>query len=403
MEMQSYQRRTWAEIDLDALENNYKELRERIAASTKLCCVVKADGYGHGAVELSRLYERLGADWLAVSNVEEALQLREAGIGTSILVRGYTPPKAAAFLAEYNVSQCVMSYEYGEALAEEARRAGVSVRIHIKLDTGMGRIGFSCKASEGNAASIEMQRRSIDEICKLSRTDGLVPEGIFTHFSSADEGEEGDEYTRDQLEYFNSAVRELSARGVTFEIRHAAASSAIIDHPEAELDMVRAGIALYGISPSDSIRGDTSGLVPAMKLKTVVLQVKPLLEGEYVSYGRTYQADRDLTVATLPIGYADGFLRRNSKIGTELEIKGRRAKLIGRVCMDQCVIDISDVEGVEVGDEVTVFGGEVSVEELARLNRTIPYEIFCGLSKRIPRVYLSGGEVCRIDDHIFNL
>lgn len=403
MEMQSYQRRTWAEIDLDALENNYRVLRERISPSTKLCCVVKADGYGHGAVELSKLYERLGADWLAVSNVEEALQLREAGIGTRILVLGYTPPKAAAFLAKYNVSQCVMSLEYGEELAREAQIAGVRVRIHVKLDTGMGRIGFSCKACEENPASKEMQMRSINEICELSRADGLVPEGIFTHFACADEGDEGDEYTRDQLKSFNEVVKALEARGVSFGIRHASASSAIIDHPEAELDMVRAGIALYGISPSDSIRGDTSSLIPAMKLKTVVLQTKPLLEGEYVSYGRTYQAERDLTVATLPIGYADGFLRRNSKIGTELEIKGKRARLIGRVCMDQCVIDISDVEGVHVGDEVTVFGGKITVEELARLNRTIPYEIFCGISRRIPRIYISGGKVSHIADYILDM
>lgn len=403
MKMQSYHRRTWAEIDLDALENNYKTLRSEISPSTKMCCVVKADGYGHGAIELSKLYERLGADWLAVSNVEEALQLREAGIKTSILVLGYTPPEAAAFLAQYNVSQCVMSREYGELLALEAERARAKVKIHIKLDTGMGRIGFSCKAREDLSESAEMQKRSIKEICDVCRMNGLVPEGIFTHFSSADEGEEGDEYTADQLNRFNTVVGELKNLGVEFELRHAAASSAILDHPEAELDMVRAGIVLYGISPSDSIRKSTAALVPAMKLKTVVLQVKELLMGEYVSYGRTYQADQRRTVATLPIGYADGFLRRNSKIGTELEICGRRATLIGRVCMDQCVIDISDIDDVKVGDEVTVFGGIITVEELARLNRTIPYEIFCGLSKRIPRVYLKGGEVASIDDHIFNL
>ena len=403
MKMQSYHRRTWAEIDLDALENNYKVLRRRVLPSTKICCVVKADGYGHGAVELSRLYERLGADWLAVSNVEEALQLREAGIKTSILVLGYTPPEAAAFLAQYGVSQCVMSYEYGAALATEAQRAHVSVRIHIKLDTGMGRIGFSCKARDDLSESVAMQDRSVDEICQICKMEGLLPEGIFTHFSSADEGEEGDEYTADQLFRFNTVVNELRCRGIEFELRHAAASSAIIDHPEAALDMVRAGIVLYGISPSDSIRGSTSELLPAMKLKTVVLQVKELLFGEYVSYGRTYQAEEKRTVATLPIGYADGFLRRNSKIGTELEINGRRAALIGRVCMDQCVIDITDVEGVKAGDEVTVFGGLITVEALARLNRTIPYEIFCGLSKRIPRVYLKGGEVSSVDDHIFNL
>lgn len=403
MQMQSYQRRTWAEIDLDALQNNYAAIRKRVPDGTGICCVVKADGYGHGAVEVSRLYESLGADWLAVSNVEEALQLREAGIKTKALVLGYTPPEAAAFLARYNVSQCVMSREYGEALAKEAEAAGVSVKIHIKLDTGMGRIGFSCKETDDSPESKAAFLRSVDEISLICGKRGLVAEGIFTHFASADEGDEGDDYTAYQLENFNRAVGLLEKRGVRFEIKHAAASSAMLDHPEARFDMVRVGIALYGIMPSDQIRNKAEGLLPAMKLKTVVLQVKELLPGEYVSYGRTYQAEEKRIVATIPIGYADGFLRRNSRIGTELEIKGKRAKLIGRVCMDVCVIDITDVGEVKTGDEVTVFGGLVSVGELAALNRTIPYEIFCGLSKRIPRVYVKNGEILRVDDYIFNL
>lgn len=401
--MQSYQRRTWAEIDLDALESNYKALRAMTSDKTLFCCVVKADGYGHGAVEISKLYERLGAEWLAVSNVEEALQLREAGIKTDILVLGYTPPKSAAFLAKYNVTQCVMSSEYGMALAAEAKAARSPVKIHIKLDTGMGRIGFPCKALKFDPESIAAQKRSIDEIADVCRAEWLIPEGIFTHFSSADEGEEGDEYTNEQIEHFNSAIAELCARGIDFKIKHASASSAILDHPEANFDMVRCGIALYGLYPSDSIRRKVDGLKPAMKLKTVVLQVKELLDGEYVSYGRTYQAEGKRTVATLPIGYADGFLRRNSKIGTELEIKGKRARLTGRVCMDQCVIDISEIDGVKMGDEVTVFGGIISVGELARLNRTIPYEIFCGLSQRIPRVYISDNNIVHITDYILSL
>lgn len=403
MDMQSYQRRTWAEVDLGALEDNYFALRKRVPENTGICCVVKADGYGHGAVEISRLYEALGAEWLAVSNVEEALQLREAGIKTRILVLGYTPPPATAFLAKYNVSQCVMSYEYGLSIAREAREAGVSVNIHVKLDTGMGRIGFPCKTRDDCPEANEAYERSIDEISSLFGEEGLSPEGIFTHFSSADEGDEGDEYTEYQLNNFNRAIKALDERGVRFSISHASASSAILDHPEASFDLVRCGIALYGVLPSDSIRASEIELRPAMKLKTVVIQVKELYEGEYVSYGRTYQADEKRIVATVPIGYADGFLRRNSKIGTALEIKGCRARLIGRVCMDQCVIDVSDVDGVKEGDEVTVFGGAVSVEELARLNLTIPYEIFCGLSKRIPRVYIKDGEIVHIDDHIFNL
>lgn len=403
MEMQSYQRRTWAEIDLSALEDNYAVLRRRIPEGTAICCVVKADGYGHGAVEISRLYESLGADWLAVSNVEEALQLREAGIKTRILVLGYTPPAAAAFLSEYRISQCVMSLEYGRALATQARGAGVTVNVHIKLDTGMGRIGFPCKPREDSPEANAAYGRSLDEIAEISREEGLFPEGVFTHFSSADEGWEGDEYTAYQLDNFKRTLSALAERGIEFGIRHAAASSAVLDHPDTAFDMVRCGIALYGVLPSDSIRADADGLRSAMKLKTVVIQVKELYEGESVSYGRTYQADEKRTVATLPIGYADGFPRRNSSRGTELEINGKRARLIGRVCMDQCIIDVTDVGGVRAGDEVTVFGGEVSVEELAALNHTIPYEIFCSLSKRIPRVYVRDGEILHVDDHIFNL
>jgi alanine racemase len=369
------------------------KLRERVPNGAKTCCVIKADAYGHGASAVAKRLEKAGADFFAVSNIDEALELSYNHISLPILILGYTPPMRAKELSVNNISQCVYSSEYADLLEQSAREGGFKISVHIKIDSGMGRLGFVFRHDE----------EFFEELIDVCSRDCFVLEGIFTHFSSADEGEEGDEYTAEQLNHFNTVVRELRARGVKFELRHASASSAILDHPEAELDMVRAGIVLYGISPSDSIRKSTDGLMPAMKLKTVVLQVKELLPGEFVSYGRTYQAEEKRTVATLPIGYADGFLRRNSKIGTELEVSGRRAKLIGRVCMDQCVIDISGIDGVRVGDEVTVFGGDITVEELARLNRTIPYEIFCGISRRIPRIYISGGKVSHIADYILDI
>ena len=396
MDLQSYQKRTWAEVDLDILAENLKSLRAKVKNGALLCAVVKADGYGHGAIALSRLYENMGLEWLAVSNVEEALELRESGIKTNILVLGYTPPASAAFLGKYGISQCVMSREYAEELSRSALDAKQRVKIHIKLDTGMGRLGFFAK---NEAATRQAALNDIEYVCSLS---GLVPEGIFTHFSSSDEGDSGEDFTLDQLNSFESAVCELEKRGLRFEIKHAAASAAILDYPSSHFNMVRAGIALYGSLPSDKIKNAVS-LRPAMKLKTVAVQVKKLFKGETLSYGRTYTADKDRIVATIPIGYADGFLRRGSECGVEVELRGKRAAIIGRICMDQCIIDVTDIEGASVGDEVTVFGGIISVEELAARNGTIPYEIYCLLSKRIPRVYLSGGEAVHIVDYILNI
>ena len=401
MELQSYQRRTWAEIDLDAVERNYNSLKGIAPEGVKICCVVKADGYGHGAVELSRHFERLGAEWLAVSNVEEGMALREAGISCRILVLGYTPTSAAEYLARYDISQCVSSLDYAKELSAALKKAGAGVKIHIKLDTGMGRLGFSCKSAiEG----IEGDREgafdaAIDEIKQACCLDGLRAEGIFTHLCCADEGEDGEAYTVAQIESFKAAVGELSALGIEFPIKHASASSGFIDYPWASFDMVRCGISLYGILPSESIRNKV-GLFPAMKLKTVVSQVKELKAGEYVSYGRRFKAESDIMTATLPVGYADGFYRRNSEVGGAIEINGKPARIIGRVCMDQCVVDVSEIEGVKVGDEAIVFGGIISASRLAEMNDTIPYEVLCSLSQRIPRVYLSRGKIVSVVDYL---
>ena len=396
MELQSYQKRAWAEIDLGALAHNYRALRSLSSRGTLFCCVVKANGYGHGAIEISKIYELLGADFLAVSNVEEALQLRDGGIRANILVLGYTPPEAAPYLAKYNISQCIMSLEYARLLSKCAEKAHMKVKAHLKLDTGMGRIGFYAK---GDSAA---RSKALDEISEVFSLKGIEPEGVFSHLASADEGEGGDGYTAGQLEFFRNTVHELSSMGITFKIKHLGASAALLDHRECVFDMPRAGITLLGVLPSSDIRENNVTLHPAMKLKTVVIQVKELPCGEYVNYGRTYVSKDRRILATIPIGYADGLHRCASENGACVEIHGQRAPIVGRICMDQCVIDVTHIDHVTLGDEVTVFGGICSVEELAERCRTIPYEIFCSLSQRIPRVYVSGGKIDEIKDYIIN-
>lgn len=392
----SKRKRFWAEIDLDAAESNFSTIRRGLPSGVKLCCVVKANAYGHGAVYLSRLYERLGADFFAVSNIEEAMQLRDGGISTPILILGYTPVSCAAILAENNISQTVFSPSYARELSQSATSHGVSVKMHIKLDTGMGRIGFDC--THGTEAVLP----SLVEACKLP---GLVPEGIFTHFALADEGEDGESFTRLQYGRFISAVDALAERGITFELRHCANSAASLDYPEYCLDMVRAGVVLYGISPSDKIR-NSAGLIPVMSLRAVISMVKEIDEGDTVSYGCTYRAPSKRLIATVPVGYADGFWRSNAESGTQMLVRGRRVGIVGRVCMDQLMLDVSDVCGVSEGDYVTVIGSDggerIDVSELARNNHTIGYELVCAIGERVPRFYLSNGRIVHVKDSIIS-
>ncbi len=387
--MYGIRRRTWAEIDLNAVDANFYAVRGAISPATKVCCVIKADGYGHGAVTLARRYEGLGADYFAVSNIEEALELRRSGITLPILILGFTPAECAAILARERLSQCVYSYEYGKALAAEAEKEGVSVRIHVKLDTGMGRIGFRGREEWAQAA----------EICRMG---ALIPEGIFTHFAVADENEEGDAYTRKQVDCFAEGVHYLEAQGIRFAIRHCANSAAIFDHPDCHFDMVRAGIVLYGFAPSQRMRA-LPALEPIMTLKTVISHIKTLEAGESVSYGRTYIADRPLRVATVPVGYADGFSRRLGNGRYALKIGNAYAPIVGRVCMDQLMLDVTELS-CSVGDVVTVFGADqkCSADEMARINETINYEISCDVAKRVPRIYLLDGDTVGVMDALIS-
>lgn len=393
--MESYLRRTWAEIDLDAIEQNYELVRAQIKPKTKVCCVVKADAYGHGAERLARTYESLGADWLAVSNLEEAQQIRRAGVSLPILILGYTPPSMAPQLAAGNIAQAVVGPEYAEHLSQAAVKAGVTVRAHIQVDTGMSRVGFFYQDPVRDAGSIGL----MEHACRLP---GLSPEGIFTHFSSADEGGNGKDYTLCQYRNFTDAIQKLQERGICFAIRHCANSAAIFDYPETQLDMVRPGIVLYGLMPSGEMRRRVP-LSPALSLKSTIALVKSVPQGTCVSYGRMFTAERPTIIATVPIGYADGYLRRFSEKGCML-VRGRRAKIIGRICMDQLMLDITDIPGAKSGDEVTAIGCDgdetVSADELAALAGTISYEIICGIGARVPRVYRKGGEETGLLDYL---
>ena len=390
----SKRKRFWAEIDINAAEKNFNLIKNKLNKDTKLCCVVKANAYGHGAVYLSKLYEKLGADFFAVSNIEEAMQLRNNGISTPILILGYTPTSCASILAENNISQSVFSYSYAKELSKSATADGVTVKIHIKLDSGMGRIGFDCIHKR------EEMLQSIVDVCNMQ---GLESEGVFTHFALADDGADGAEFTKLQYERFISAVDELKAHGIEFKIRHCANSATTFEYPEYHLDMVRVGVVLYGLAPSAKVRG-CEELVPVMSLKSVISMIKEIEEGDTVSYGCTFKAEKKAKIATAPVGYADGFWRSNADNGTQMLIRGQRVNIVGRVCMDQLMLDVTNVKGVREGDYITLIGADkdefISADELARNNNTIGYEIICAIGERVPRFYIKDHDIVFVKDNI---
>ncbi len=390
--MKEILRRTWAEIDLDALGQNFWAVRGCTGA--KVCCVIKADAYGHGALRAARELEDLGADWFAVSNMEEALQLREAGVKKPLLVLGFTPAEEAGRLAQRGISQCVFSKEYAKELSLYAQRAGAVVDIHVKIDTGMGRLGFCYQDFDRDEGTI----REIKEVCTLP---GLRAQGAFTHFASADEGAGGDAFTMGQFGCFKELLEALEREGVHFDVRHCANSGAILDYPLCHLDMVRAGVVLYGLYPSGQVR-NRPDLRPVLSLRSVVSHVKEVHPGATISYGRTFTAEKEMRAATIPVGYADGYPRLLSEGGAQVLIRGARCPILGRICMDQLVADVTALEDVKPGDTVTLIGRdgdeEISAGELAAWEGTIHYEVVCALSKRVPRVYIKGGKI----DSVYN-
>ena len=374
--MKQTQTRTWTEIDLSNLEHNYRALRAMLPQGCRFLGVVKADAYGHGAVPVSKRLEQLGAEYLAVACLDEAMELRQAGITTPILILGYTPVERADTLLEGGITQTVYDLDMAKDLSAAAVAAGKTLKIHVKADTGMSRLGWLCAGDYlGEAAD------AIAQVCALP---GLEAEGIYTHFANAD----GDEdYTMLQFTRFLDLLEELKGRGITFAIRHCAASAAALNFPCTHLDMVRPGIALYGHYPDPSCEGlDGPGLRPVMTLKTRVASVKTVPAGTPVSYGCTHVLDRETKLAALTIGYADGLPRLCSD-QLEVLIKGQRARVVGRICMDMCMADVTGLD-VAPGDEVEVFGEHLPIEAMATMAGTIQYELLCAVSPRVHRAYL---------------
>ena len=387
-------KRTWAEISLDNLEHNYRALRARTPQGCKFLGVIKADAYGHGAVPVSGTLSELGCEYLAVSNLEEAVQLRRGGIRTPILILGYTPPEYADTMVFMDLTQEIHSLDYARALEERLRGTNYILNVHLKLDTGMGRIGFLAYG----------EHSELPQLAAFSQLTHLRVEGAFTHFSAADSRREDDErYTALQYARFTSALAELDGCGIRPTLRHCANSAVTILHPEYSLDMVRGGIALYGCAPDVDCEG-LLDLRPVMTLRTTIAQIRDVAAGTPISYGRTFTAPRDLRMAVLPIGYADG-LSRGLSGKVSFRLRGQDVPVIGRICMDMCMVDITSVPDAKVGDELTLFGydedgARVPVERLAEASGTISYEILCTLSKRIARLYYSGGRQSEILQYI---
>ena len=364
---------TRAEIDLTALINNYHTMRAHVGQGVKACCVLKSNAYGHGAVEVARALERAGADYFAVANCNEAYELRRAGILAPILVLGFSPVSAARGLVENDITQCIYSFAEAQAFAEEVVKFGGKLRVHIKLDTGMSRLGFRAHGDEHDELT------SVVQVCQM---DGLDVEGAFTHFSVADEAD-GREFTQLQYGRFLVALDYLRGKGVDFKIRHTCASAGAVAFPEYAMDMARHGLVLYGANPLEY--DCPVSLEPVMTLKTVIAQIKDVYDGDDLCYGRTYKVGRKMKVATLPIGYGDGLLRNKGE-GIAFTVNGRTAPVVGRICMDQCIIDVTDIDCAP-GDEVIVFGkGGQSVEHLSSLSGTIPNEILCRIPRRVAKI-----------------
>lgn len=395
--MYEFMKRTWVQIDLDVLCENYNKIRKAVRPGAEIMAVIKADAYGHGVEFTARELDKAGADRFAVSNLEEALQVRKTGIEKPILILGYTPPEYTRQLAFNNISQAVFNFDYAKRLSENAVKNGVEVAVHIKIDTGMTRIGFIYQDNIRDGSAVD----EVEAACRLS---GLYNEGIFTHFAKADEGERGEAYTRLQFELFTDIIKRLQKRGVDFELHHCCNSAATVCYPEMQLDTVRPGIILYGLQPS-SAQQIKLDLKPVMELKTVVSMVKDVQKDTPVSYGGDFVSQGEMKIATVPVGYADGYPRGLSDKG-EMLINGKRAKIIGRVCMDQLMLDVSGIENISEGLTVTAFGSDggtaITANELAKKIGAINYEITCGISKRVPRVFIKNGKTLGITDYILS-
>lgn len=387
--MKQYQR-VYAKIDLDALHANMEAMHENIEAGTKMFAVIKTDAYGHGAVPLARELE--GLDYLfgfCVATVEEGVELRQAGIQKPILILGYTFPQQYETVVDAKLSPAVFTYEMAERLSAQGVAQNKDVTIHIAVDTGMSRIGYY------------VNKKNAKEVARISKLPHIIMEGIFTHFAKADEKDKT--FANHQLDEFKRMIALCEQEGVSFHYRHCSNSAGIVEMPQANMDLVRAGITLYGLWPSDEVSKDIVPLKPLLSLKSHISYLKPLPKGRSVSYGGTYTADTDRVIATIPVGYGDGYPRSLSNKGCVL-IHGKRCPILGRVCMDQFMVDVTDLAEVAIGDEVTLIGkdkeDEITAEELGNLSGRFNYELVCDLSsRRIPRIYEKNGNICSQRDY----
>ncbi|MGG5461070.1 alanine racemase [Clostridium sp. B9] len=381
-------RPVWAEIDLDAIANNMKEIKN-LVGDKEIIAVVKANAYGHGALDVAPTLLENGASKLAVAIITEADELRLSGIKAPIMILGYTPLSFAEDLINNKIEQTVYDLEYAKELSHIAVGLKKKAKIHIALDTGMGRIGFL-----PNEENLE----KVLEICKLP---GIEVVGLFTHFSTADE--EDKTYTYEQFSKLKNFNKALEENGVHIPLKHASNSGAIIDLPETYLDGVRCGIISYGYYPSEEVKKENLKLLPALTLKTTVAYVKELEKDMYVSYGRTHKTESKSKIATLPIGYADGYSRLLSG-KAKVIINGQFANVIGRVCMDQCMIDVTHIDEVKTGDEVILLGEadglKFDANDMAEIMGTINYEILCMISHRVPRIYKKNNEIVKVRNYI---
>lgn len=376
----------WAEVDLAAIARNVEELR-RVSRPARFMAVVKANGYGHGAESVARTALENGADMLGVARIDEAMALRKAGIFAPILILGYTLPQDTALLIQHDLTQTVYETETASAYSRIATSLGKRMRVHLKIDTGMGRLGLLPHYRLGIFDEQSLSAAS-DEALAIADLPGISAEGIFTHFAASDSADKTSALT--QFALFKQFLDILSARGLTFSCRHAANSAAIIDLPQTHLDMVRAGIAMYGLRPSPEVNLDRVRLQPAMALKAKVSQVKSVGKGFAVSYGMTHVTQAPTRIATIALGYADGYSRLLSSRGTML-VSGHRVPVIGRICMDQTMLEIGDLPAT-TGSEVVIFGKQgdqvISVDDIAGDIGTINYEVVTSIAARVPRLYL---------------
>lgn len=371
--------RVQANINLDYICNNVKRARELIADGTKIMAIIKADGYGHGAVPIAKVLEDY-VEAYGIAILEEGIELRKAGVKKPILILGYTPEQMCRELVSYDIMPAVFSYQTAKIISKEAIRQNKIVKIHIKLDTGMGRIGFS------------LTEESQKEIQKINELENIQIEGCFSHFAKADETDKSFTYT--QLERFQNFVSKLEGAGITIPVKHISNSAGIIGFPEANQDMVRIGISTYGLYPSEEVDKSRHILEPAMEIKACISFLKEVEAGTGIGYGSTFVTEKRTKVATIPVGYGDGYPRALSGKGKVL-IHGCFAPILGRVCMDQFMVDVTNIPDVREGDVVTLVGKDgdkcITVEELAGMAGSFNYEFVCDVGKRIPRVYYYGG------------